>query len=264
MTKIPARASQEKSQRTGAQRTATTVLAPGRIAFLGSASATDAAGSVYVQAMCWAAIPDAWATLACAWQSVHSMRDEIMAYVTAPATPASWISVCAPQLSAPFRDTTAEESSVAALITRTPVQIAVTVVEIPRTGKETKATAVSAQRHAFANNLAVYDSFLRAPGRHAYSMLVSRIQSAEAEREYREELALCQLRMSGTDWIRDLELRAWKEPVEPLPLELAHVIATSVVRHRHQEELANPVFDAVLAKLVHAPFQVKRHKHKRR
>jgi hypothetical protein len=192
------------------------------------------------------------------------MRGEIMAYSTAATAPPSWISICAPQLSAPFRDTTAEESSVAALITRTPVQIAVAVIEVPKTSKETAATAVSAQRQALADNLAVYDSFLRVPGRHAYSMLVSRMPSAEAERQYREELALCRSRMSGTDWLRDLQLRAWKEPVEPLPLELAHVIAASVARHRHQQDTPNPVFDAVLTKLVHAPFQVKRPKYKRR
>lgn len=233
-------------------------LATSRVAFLGAAHATtDTGESIYVQSMCWAVVPSAWSTLTHAWQAVRAMRDEPKAYSALAAAPPSWVSACAPQLAAPFRDTsTAEESSVAALLMRTPTQIAITIVDA-RENRETDAAGTS-QRPALADGLAIYDDFIRMPGRRACAMLVSRAQSAEIDRQYREELARCRTRMPQADWLRNLQLREWEEPVEPLPLELAHVVAASVVRHRLHENVHNPVFDVVLTKLAHTPFQLKR------
>lgn len=230
-------------------------LSTSRIAFLGAAHATtDRGESIHVQSICWAVIPSAWSTLTHAWQAVRALRDEPPAFSALAAAPPSWLSACAPQLAAPFRDaTTAEESSVAALLMRTPIQIAITIVDA-RENRGTDAT----QRPALAEGLAIYDDFTRMPGRRACAMLVSRAHSAEIDQQYREELARCRARMPQADWLRNLQLRGWDEPLEPLPLELAHVVATSVVRHRLHENVPNPVFDAVLTKLAHTPFQLKR------
>jgi hypothetical protein len=233
-------------------------LAPDLIAFLGAAHATtDTGESIYVQSMCWPIVPSAWSTLTHAWQAVNVLRDEPLTDSGIPGAPPSWVSACAPQLAAPFHSTTtAEESSIAALLMRTPTQIAITVVD----ARETRGTAAdrTMQRQALADGLAIYDQCVRTPGRRACDLLLSRAQSAEIHQQYQEELVRCRSRMPDADWLRSMQLRIWDEPVEPLPLELAHIVATSVARHCLDENVPNPVFDAVLAKLAHIPFQLKR------
>lgn len=233
-------------------------LAPGLIAFLGAAHATTGTGeSIYVQSLCWSVVPSAWSTLTHAWQAVSALRDESMADSTIASASPSWVSACAPQLAAPFRSTTtAEESSIAALLMRTPTQIAITVVD----ARETRGTAAdgTTQRQALANGLAIYDQCVRTPGRSACGLLLSRAQSTEIHQQYQEELVRCRSRMPDADWLRRMQLRMWDEPVEPLPLELAHIVAASVARHCLDEHVPNPVFDAALAKLAHIPFQLKR------
>jgi hypothetical protein len=94
-------------------------------------------------------------------------------------------------------------------------------------------------------------------------MLVTRPMATATEAHFQEEVAL-RSRLAEATWLRDFELRAWEEPVEPLPLELASVIAASVIRERLHGEVSNPILDAALTKRVHGPFEWERRRDKRR
>ena len=234
---------------------ATEPLAPGRVAFLGSAYAsTDGGEAIFVQSLCWPIVPTAWTALTEAWQVVRERRGEPSSNAATP----SWLGNCAPQLGAPFRDTTAEESSVAALVVRTPMQIAITIGDAHGKPRNGTATGEVEQQQGLSHCLVTYAQFLRAPGRHPCSAIVSRSQGEEVDQRCLETFRRSRTHLSSADPLRDLQLRFWKEPVEPLPLELAHAAAASVVRHRSTEDIPNPVFDAVFTKLANTPFQLQR------
>lgn len=237
-------------------------VAADRIAFLGSAEAIDPSGArLYAQAMCWPAIPAAWPALASAWHAVQAVRDEVRrAALTTP--PISWIGACAPQLGKPFRDTTAEDSSLAALIVRAPIHVAVTLVA-SEASDTCAAIPVAVQRRAFARNLTHYGDHLRASGRRACAILVARPMAMAIEAQFQQELA-SPPRMAEATWLREFELRTWEEPAEPLPLELASVIAACVIRERLHREVANPIFDAASTKRVHGSFEWERRRDRRR
>ena len=91
-----------------------------------------------------------------------------------------------------------------------------------------------------------------------------RAESVGAEKLCREELA-SRRSLAEAEWLREFELHAWKEPVEPLPLELACVIAAAVVRDSAQGDASHPILDAAMTKLVHdAPVDRKRNRGRRR
>ena len=91
-----------------------------RIAFLGSAQVSNEAGeTVVVRALCWPTIPTAWIELTQALHAVRTGRGKPSPHIPADKTP-TWLGTCAPQLAAPFCGAlTAEESSIASLLTRT-------------------------------------------------------------------------------------------------------------------------------------------------
>ena len=228
-------------------------MAPGRIAFLGAA--TDAESSVLVQCMCWPMMPDAWTALTQTWRNISVTRAEPANYITTPRTsPSTWVSTCAPQLAAPYRNTTAEESSIAALLMRTPMQVAITIRD---TANARSAATGAVQGQALSDCLVIYDHFASLPGRNACTLLVSGRLSSESEQRYQKGFVRCCERMPHALWLRDMHLRFWKEPIEPLPLELAHIVAASVVRHHLHAQATNPIFAAVQAKLARSPSQRK-------
>lgn len=138
------------------------------------------------------------------------------------------------------------------------MQIAVSILDAKQT-QETATVSLVAKRQALSGCLEIYDQFVRAPpGRRACAVLVSRAQGVDIDHRSQEELVRCRTRMPEATWLADMQLRIWKEPIEPLPLELAHLIAESVVRRLLHEDVANPIFDATLTKLAHNPFQFKR------
>jgi hypothetical protein len=141
------------------------------------------------------------------------------------------------------------------------MQVAITI----RDSRERQGTAIAAPWQALSDCLSTHDQFVSQPGRRACDMLVSSRQTAESEQRYLEEFLRCRAHMPHAVWLRDMHLRFWEEPVEPLPLELAHIVAASVAHCQLHEEAPNPIFDAVLTKLAHNPFKGKRlDKRKRR
>lgn len=234
----------------------------GRVAFAASVQARDQTGKrVHVQALCWPTVAAAWPMLTQAWEAVSASRSiRGVEPVTNAAT--SWLRECAPLLASPFLNTSAEESSLAALLSRTPLQAAVAIVEESETRTDT--SPANGRLHALGLCLSAHGDFLRLPGRHACDALVMARADNDAEATEVDAMLRARARQSERDWTHGLRWQFWDETPEPLPLELARLIAGCVLQQRIHEASVNPVFNAVLPKLMRSPFPVPAGRYKRR
>ena len=228
----------------------------GSQAFVGSAILQAADGRVHVYALCWPIVSTGWRSLAQAWDPVRDWRLSLDSNTKhAP----SWVAECAPQLGMPFRGSSAEESSIAAILMRTPMSVAVSVLD----GDGAQATTASNQRQGLVECLSIYDQYLRVPGRQACSVLVVRGHDGGHDQGYTDAFARSR-RSLDVKWLQDMELHVLNAPREPLPLEVAHVVATSIARYRVDEDMDNPIVDTIRAKLSHRPMLLDRPLKKRR
>ncbi|HEY5803483.1 MAG TPA: hypothetical protein VIT90_07330 [Lysobacter sp.] len=225
-----------------------------RIGFLGTARASNEAGeNVIVQSLCWPTLPMAWVELTHSLHEVLVGRGNPGPYTPGVDKPPSWLRACAPQLAKPFCGTAgAEESSIASLLARTSMQAAVAIVD-----SRDVRTAV-AQPQALSRCVSIYNQLIQASTRLPCTMLIAVSQTDPADEQCLVELSRCRILMPNARWLDDLQLQFWSEEIEPLPLELARVVALSTARHVLFEEAEDPLFDAVLTKLAHDPLQGKR------
>ena len=214
----------------------------GHNAFMGSATLSVADSTFCVHVLCWPIVPVAWRSMTQAWESIGGWRNELDSI--AKATSPSWIAECAAQLGSPFRGTTAEESTIAAILTRTPMSLAISVLDGAQAAK-------AVQRDGLLHCLSSYDSYVRVPGRQSCRTLVARCGVGTADQEWSDAFDRSRRRLPDLEWLQSMELRNWTDPVEPLPLEAAHVIATSIARYRADGDMANPIVEAVRSKLAH-------------
>ncbi|HWT16339.1 MAG TPA: hypothetical protein VN581_11190 [Patescibacteria group bacterium] len=229
-------------------------LDPARIAFTGSAQLDEPApATVYVQVLCWPIMATAWGSLTQTWRTTRVERGDRKPPTAAAASVTSWIRACAPQLGAPFRDSTAEDSSIAALLTRTPIEIAV-VIQDSRKRRDPAGTREHPQLEALSGCLSHYSDAARARRRNPCAMLLSRARGPAIDRQCLKELEHAKSMNSETGSLAQMQLHFWDQPKEPLPLELANVIAAAVLKHLLDRDGFNPVFEAVLGKLVHPAF----------
>lgn len=214
----------------------------GNNAFIGAATLAVAQTHLVVHALCWPIVPTAWRSMARAWDSVGGWRDE----TDAPGKlgSPSWIGECAAQLGSPFRGTTAEESTIAAILTRTPMSVAVSVSDGAHTHK-------AIQRQGFLTCLSSYDTYVKVPGRRPCTILVGRGDGGATNQGYVDAFAHTRQRLSATEWLQSMELHCLADTMASLPLEAAHVIATSIARYRIDGNMANPIVDAVRPKLAY-------------
>lgn len=198
-------------------------------------------------------MPTAWASLSQGWALMREERGDRKPMTAAAAATLSWIRACAPQLGAPFRDTTAEESSIAATLARTPMEVAVVVLDSRGRQLSTRSREHS-HLEAFSSCLALYSDAARARNRASCSLLLSRSSGAGIDAQYEKEFANCRNMQSDAGTLDTMQLRFWSQPREPLPLELANVIAAAVLRHQLDPNGFNPVFAATMGKLAHKNF----------
>jgi hypothetical protein len=211
----------------------------GSHAFVGSAAFPLAGGNVHVHALCWPIVSTGWQSMARTWESVCEWRRSLDS--NAKPHPPSWVAECAPQLGTPFHGTTAEESTIAAIFMRTPMFVAVSV-------HDGTATTEVNQRQGLVECLTIYGEYLRVPGKRACGVLVARARDEEAGQGFMDAFARSQ-RLLDAQWLQRMEPQSWTDPVEPLPLEVANVIAASIARYRADADIDNPIVDAVRAKL---------------
>jgi len=222
-----------------------------RIAFLGTAQGAKVSGeSIQVQSLCWPMVPTAWSDLTHAWQRLRELRSE-SPYASTPDSRSSWVAASAPQLATPFRGTTAEESSVAALLTRTPIRIAISLITTRRSGEP--AAPSGSWQQALSACLAIYHEFVRWPARRPCTLFVCRHDEEVTDRQLSNAFHQCRARTPEATWLASAQARVWSESIEPLALELAHLVAASVLRHQLEPSEPNAIFDTVLTKLAPDP-----------
>ncbi|WP_257386411.1 hypothetical protein [Tahibacter caeni] len=210
-------------------------------------------GCVHVQALCWPIVPTAWPLLQQALQLVQASRLSSLRDGNGGAR--SWVGASAPQLSEPFRDTAAEESSVAALLARTPIQLSVglaTFAEAP-----TAEALATARRQSLIDCLAAYGESLRVPGRSSCRRVLV-AGGAETEPDLEAALKRVRLRLDDADALRGLRLQTAQETPAPLPLEAAAVIARAVAEHLGGGESVHAILDVAVAKLARVPPELAR------
>jgi hypothetical protein len=230
--------------------------ASGNHAFVGSATLPIAGGIVSVQALCWPSVLSGWEAMALALGSVREWQHAPTSSLKGQSI--SWIAKCAPQLGGLFNGTPAEESSLAAILVRTGMSVAVSVVDgLP-------ATARTDQRRGLLECLSVYDSHVGVPGRSACRVLVARASDEASGLAWADAFSYSQRRLPDAAWIHAMQLRVWTEAIDPLPLEVANVIAGSVARYRVDGQGYNPIVHAVRTKLSSLPSLLDRVPGKRR
>jgi hypothetical protein len=125
------------------------------------------------------------------------------------------------------------------------------------------ARTAAANGRALHECLSAYDRFVRTPMREPCSLLVARSQTDALDQQKLADLSHSRALMPRATWLDALRLQFWGETVEPLPLELAGVVANAAARHVLFADANNPLFEAVFAKLAH-PFQRRRPSARRR
>lgn len=231
-------------------RTAATALRPEQIAFLGEHAAHHKAtlAKAFVQVLFWPTLPDAWSRLTSSCTALVALRTEMFSTGATPVA-RSWVQDVAPQLSLPFsRDASAEESTLATLITRLPVRFIAAVVEPDR--EKSVAPEPALYRRSLSGCLSAYEMFLKDARERARGVLIAAPREKDQGKNLLEAFKDTRDRLGDSSSLADFELRLWSEPRLPLPLEIANLAAAAISRYLEVPSHANPIFDAVASKLV--------------
>ncbi|WP_363799868.1 hypothetical protein ABU614_07100 [Lysobacter firmicutimachus] len=226
-------------------------MTPDRMAFVASAQGVDGEGvPVSAVVLCWPTVPQAWVEVGYCLRAMLVERGRMLPGIPLPAR-ASWLRDCAPQLAAPFQRTAlAEETSVAALLSRAAMRVAVTVVGVG----PNRVAAPSSRAMPLEGCLTTFDREASSASKRDCAFVVSAAQPESIRAEYLDSLELARSRMPGSSLLRDLQLTFLPSGTEPLPTELANVVATSVLRHLQSHGDTDAVFDAARSKFANDPF----------
>jgi hypothetical protein len=232
---------------------AATALKPDQIAFLGEHAAHHKATSAkaFVQVLFWPTLPDAWSRLTSSCAALVALRKETFSTGAVPVA-RSWVQDVAPQLSLPFsRDASAEESTLATLITRLPARFIAVVVEPDR--EKSMASDPVLYRRSLSGCLSNYEAFLKDARERARGVLIAASRKGDQGKHLLDAFKDTRDRLDDDSRLADFELRLWAEHMLPLPLEIANLAAAAISRYLEAPGQANPIFDAVASKLVSPP-----------
>jgi hypothetical protein len=235
---------------------------PGQIAFLGQSDSTKraTAGSpdAFVQALCWPLTSTAWAALTKSWVAIKSARDSSTPLIKihkGPPAPLSWVYSAVPNLGAPFRENPAEESTLAAWISRAQVSIALSVVGADQLkGKDTSPYGL-----AIMDCLSGYLDFLKFPGYEPCQLVVAGPLASAERQQLTSALTEAQKRLRDVPSMQRLSklpLRICADGEVPLPVDFANLVSAAIARFVNAPGTANPVFDAIRPKLVQVPRRI--------
>jgi|GEM_PF-895311 len=227
-------------------------LKPEQIAFLGEHAAHGKATSAkaFVQVLFWPTLPDAWSRLTSSCMALVALRKEMFSTGAAPVA-RSWVHDVAPQLNLPFsRDASAEESTLATLITRLPVRFIAAVVEPDR--EKSMASNLVLYRRSLSGCLSAYEAFLKDSHERARGVLIAS-RKEDQGKNLLDAFKDTRGRLDDDSRLANFELWLWSEHVLPLPLEIANLAAAAISRYLEAPRQANPIFDAVASKLVNPP-----------
>ncbi len=203
------------------------------IAFFGS-NFESAAEDACAQVLIWPTTPGAWHALTDTWRVLRSPDVK-----RSPAVTASWVSQAAPQISTLYNDVAALETSVASMITRASMGMAVAVSTLDRR---------ASPREMFIDCLLGYQEYLRRQGRATWSAAV--IDPTADNKSVSEQFRVA---THGIPFAKPPSLNFWDDPTAPIPLEIARVASAAVARYVSNRAAPNPIFEAVRSKLAILP-----------
>jgi hypothetical protein len=243
-------------------------LRPEQIAFLGQGGTRSPANggkATFVQVFCWPLTGTTWASLTKSWATLKALRESSTPLVRihkGPPTQPSWVYAAVPGLGAPFQDNPAEESTLAAWISRAHVALAMSVVEADaRNLLEATPYAIS-----LPECLSGYVDFLKFPGYDPCQLMVAGPMDANEQQRLNAAFSDVQRRVGDAPASRSLAkltLRVCAPEEVLLPVQFVTLASAAAARFVQAPEAANPIFDAIRPKLVQVPrriAEVERHR----
>lgn len=254
--------------------TTSSQLQPSQVAFFGECEASAGPRSastspLTVHALCWARTATAWSALAQSWTSMKAYRDEItpsFKHSKGHHIPLSWVLEAVPLLGAPFRDNPAEESTLAAWISRAQMSIAVAV--LPEGPKLTKDNVGQHFRASFLECMSSYAEYLRSPGSRPCRIVLAAAHAPDRCTWLSAAFKAAHERQPVSFPPEPMDLQFCEPGEEPLPLSLTTLISAAVLRYVDDPAVGNPIFHALRPKLIRVPPAIAsprsaRHRHMR-
>lgn len=223
-------------------------LRPEQVAFLGEYRTSTEDRHIDVQILCWPAVSTAWSMLAQSLAGLQSLRGGDRAFTQRTPAP-SWLRGVAPQLCPPVdRESSAIESTLAALVRRLPLRFAVAVVE-HQAGQNSRSDAAR-YRSLFSGCLTAYGAYLKSTNQEACRIIVASPGNAADNDLRRAAYGEMLPHLDSAARLGALELGFWPEATMPLPMEVAQLAAAAVGRHLERPSEASPIFETVRAHLA--------------
>jgi len=199
----------------------------GEVGFL--LQATTPEGDKAISLLAWPLVSQTWSSLSLHWQALRVERE----FSVAATSIDGWIPPLAPNLCAPFRDANAAESTIGAAIGRLPVGLAIGI-------GDTAADAMLACLDDYATLAAVE---ARTPLR----LIIT--DNTIGQTHWQEAIARSWRVDVLRGWHHKVDVKVWRDPVAPLPLELCRLITQAVARKLADPARWNPVYDMAEARI---------------
>ncbi len=234
-------------------------LKPAEVAFLGEFESeatirSVADKSLYVQVLCWSRTAQGWAALNESWDSMKAYRDESTPFARpakGPPSPPSWVFAAVPKLGAPFRDNPAEESTLAAWISRAQISFAMAIID-----KSKKDSEDTYYRAAVLDCLGGYQAFLESPAYESCRLIMTAEHPQQRHTRLMEAFKEARIRLQAETTFETLQIQSCDIGKYPLPLELANLASAAVARYLNSPSISNPIYDAIRLKLVQVPRRI--------
>lgn len=167
------------------------------------------------------------------------------------SVPSSWVLATTPVLGAPFLDNPAEESTLAAWISRAQVSIAVAI--LPEESKAAKDSAGLLLRASVLECMNGYAEFLRLPGSKPCRVVLAAAHPPDRGASLAAAFKAAHERQQ-TSFLREpMELQFCAPGEDPLPLALTTLVSAAILRYMDDPTVGNPIFHSVRPKLIRIP-----------
>ena len=234
-------------------------MKPAEVAFLGEYESKTEARTVdekplFVQVLCWSRTTQGWAALNESWESMRAYRDESTPFAksgkSAPIPP-SWVYGVTPKLGGPFRENPAEESTLAAWISRAQISFAMAIVD-----KSNKDAEGAFYRAALLESLGSYQAFLESPAYEPCRLIIAAEHPRQRQAQLMEAFRDARVRLQNQTLFETMQLESCSPERFPLPLELANLSSAAIARYLHSPSTSNPIYDAIRLKLASVPARI--------
>jgi hypothetical protein len=236
-------------------------LLPEQLAFLGecesSASGRPSSDGRYlVHALCWSRTSKGWAALAQSWASMKAYRDDYsptFKHAKGHPVASSWVAAAVPSLGTIFHDTPAEESTLAAWISRAQVSIALSVINSQSPASSSAPLPYPA---AILECMSGYLEFLKMPGYTPIRAVLAAAGSPDRAKALVTAFNQARDRLRPSMSLDPIKVEIGEPGEDPLPLAMTNLISAAVLRYLNEPTAGNPIFHAVRPKLIRVPAEI--------